>query len=102
MKPTAYLINAARGSIVDYGALYKLLVNKKIAGAGLDVTNPEPLPIDSPFFKLNNVIITGHTAANSEESITGICLQAAKDVAAFFKGEQPESAINPEVLRNGK
>ena len=100
MKPTAYLINAARGPIVDTEALYRLLADKKIAGAGLDVTDPEPLPTDSPFFNLENVIITGHTAANSEESITGVCLQAARDVAAFFKGEVPSSVVNPEALRH--
>jgi len=99
MKPTAYLINAARGPIVDFEALYKALAEKKIAGAGLDVTDPEPLPTDSPFFKLDNVVITGHTAANSEESITGVILQAARDVAAVLKGETPASLVNPEALR---
>ncbi len=99
MKPSAYLINAARGPIVDFTALYRFLADKRIAGAGLDVTDPEPLPKDSPFFKLDNVVITGHTAANSEESITGVCLQAARDIAAFLRGESPQSAVNPEVLR---
>ncbi|MGH7772475.1 MAG: C-terminal binding protein [Candidatus Binatia bacterium] len=99
MKPTAYLINAARGPIVDFKALYKALAEKKIAGAGLDVTDPEPLPTNSPFYKLDNIIITGHTAANSEESIAGVILQAARDVAAVLKGEIPASVVNPEALR---
>ncbi len=98
MKPTAFLINAARGPIADFKALYKALAEKRIAGAGLDVTDPEPLPTDSPFFKLDNVIITAHTAANSEESIAGVILQAARDVAAVLKGETPASVVNPEAL----
>lgn len=54
---------------------------------------------DSPFFKLDNVIITAHTAANSEESFSGVILQAARDVAAVLKGETPASVMNPEALR---
>ncbi len=51
-----------------------------------------------PFFKLDNVIIAGHTAANSEESVTGVILQAARDVAAVFNGQIPASVVNPEAL----
>lgn len=99
MKTTAYLINAARGPIVDFQALYKALGEKRIAGAGLDVTDPEPLPVDSPFYKLENVIITGHTAAGSEESVAGVILHAARDVAAVLKGNSPASVVNPEALQ---
>ena len=98
MKPTAYLINAARGPIVDSDALYDALATKRIAGAALDVTNPEPLPTDSPFFTLDNVIITAHTAARSEESVVGVCTYAANGVAALLSGRRPEAVINPEVL----
>ena len=98
MKPTAYLINAARGPIVDFDALYRALASKQIAGAALDVTNPEPLPTDSPFFKLDNVIITAHTAARSEEAVIGVCTYAATGVATLLSGGRPDAVINPEVL----
>ena len=98
MKATAYLINAARGPIVDFDALYDALATKQIAGAALDVTNPEPLPTDSRFYALENVIITAHTAARSDEAVIGVCTQAAKDVAALLSGGRPEAVINPEVL----
>lgn len=65
MKPEALLINVARGKIVDQEALYQALVAKKIRGAGLDVTYPEPLPKDNPLWKLDNVFITPHNASSS-------------------------------------
>ena len=102
MKATAYLINAARGPIVDFDALYDALSAKRIAGAGLDVTNPEPLPTDSPFYSLDNVVITAHTGARSAEAVLGVCTQAAKDVAALLSGGRPEAVINPEVLDRGR
>ncbi|HEY2990678.1 MAG TPA: phosphoglycerate dehydrogenase, partial [Candidatus Binatia bacterium] len=68
MKNTAYLINCARGGLVDTDALYDALVANEIAGAALDVTEPEPLPADHKILTLPNVIITCHTAANSNES----------------------------------
>ena len=64
MKESAILINIARGAIVDEKALYDLLVNKKIAGAGIDVYETEPLPEESPFFKLDNVFMSPHVAGN--------------------------------------
>jgi phosphoglycerate dehydrogenase-like enzyme len=68
MKPTAYFINCARGGLVDTDALYDALISGEIAGAALDVTDPEPLPGDHKILTLPNVIVTCHTAANSNES----------------------------------
>ena len=63
MKPDAYLINVARGPLIDEAALLDALKNRRIAGAALDVFNEEPLPADSPFWTLDNILITPHTAA---------------------------------------
>jgi phosphoglycerate dehydrogenase-like enzyme len=66
MKPDAYLINVARGPLIDEGALLHALKDRQIAGAALDVFNEEPLPVDSPFWSLDNLLITPHTAAVTE------------------------------------
>jgi phosphoglycerate dehydrogenase-like enzyme len=66
MKPDAYLINVARGPLIDEPALIQALKNRRVAGAALDVFNEEPLPSDSPFWLLDNVLITPHTAAVTE------------------------------------
>ena len=67
MKPTAYFINVARGPIVDQNALVEALQQGQIAGAGLDVTAPEPLEKDSPLWDMENVIISPHTSSNSPD-----------------------------------
>src|SRR3989442_2153645 len=87
MKNTAYLINCARGGLVDTEALYDALVAGEIAGAALDVTDPEPLPSDHKILTLPNVIITCHTAANSDESYVDCQAHAAPEVALVLKGE---------------
>ena len=69
MKPTAYFINVSRGTLVDTPALVRALKEGWIAGAGLDVTDPEPLPPDHPLWTAGNVIITSHTSGRSDESI---------------------------------
>ena len=66
MKPTAYIINVARGALIDEAALIDALRNRRIGGAGLDVFDHEPLPADSPLWELDNVLITPHTAASSD------------------------------------
>ena len=68
MKPTAYLVNTARGPIVDEGALLEALTQKKIAGAGIDVFSVEPLPVDHPFRKLDNIVLTPHLGYVTEDS----------------------------------
>jgi len=98
MKPTAILINTSRGKIIDEAALIDTLREKRIAGAGLDVFEKEPLPMDSPLLKLNNVLLTPHIAFLSERSIdecTRICVE---NVEMFAKGT-PQNVVNPSVLR---
>jgi D-3-phosphoglycerate dehydrogenase len=99
MKKTAYLINAARGGVVDEQALYIALKEKTIAGAGIDVTDPEPPKPDNPLFQLDNIIITPHFAWYSEESAAELRQRATESVIAIIKGEWPRTIVNPEVKK---
>lgn len=97
MKPTAYLINTARGPIVDEAALAKALDQQQIAGAALDVMTQEP-PGRSPLFGRDSVIITPHTSFYSEESLVDLQTRAAEEVVAVLSGQPPRNPVNPEVL----
>jgi D-3-phosphoglycerate dehydrogenase / 2-oxoglutarate reductase len=99
MKPTAFLINTARGGIVDEAALHAALVAKKLAGAGLDVFEKEPPPADHPLFKLGNVITAPHVAGVTRESVERMGQQAARNVLSVFDGAPiVENVINKDVL----
>jgi D-3-phosphoglycerate dehydrogenase len=98
MKPTAYLINCARGAVVDQDALVDALRAGEIAGAGLDVFVGERLPPGHPLLALDNVAATPHTAFYSEESIADLARLAAKNVADVLAGRRPASIVNPSVL----
>src|SRR5437588_10723878 len=87
MKPTAYLVNTARGPIVDEGALLDALTQKKIAGAGIDVFSVEPLPVDHPFRKLDNLVLTPHLGYVPEDSFTNHYRQMVEGIGAWLKGE---------------
>lgn len=99
MKPTAFLINTARGGIVDEPALHKALTSGKLAGAGLDVFTQEPPPADNPLFKLSNVITAPHLAGVTREAQDRMSLQTAKNILSAFD-ETPihENVVNKEVL----
>jgi D-3-phosphoglycerate dehydrogenase len=98
MKPTAYLINTARGAVVDELALYDALKNKRLAGAGLDVFDEEPPLRDNPLLTLDNVVLTAHTAGVDLQSRDDMARKAAECVVALSRGEWPtECVINPEV-----
>ena len=87
MKPTAYIVNTARGPIIDEAALLETLQQKKIAGAGIDVFSVEPLPVDHPFRKLDNMVITPHLGYATEENFKGHYTQMVDGIDAWFKGE---------------
>jgi D-3-phosphoglycerate dehydrogenase len=89
MKKTAYLINVARGPIVDHKALVKALRERWIAGAGLDVFYKEPLPLDDPILELDNVILTPHIASNTVENRKRLAVTAAQEILRVLHGEQP-------------
>ncbi|WP_272476970.1 NAD(P)-dependent oxidoreductase [Baekduia alba] len=98
MKPTAYLLNAARGAIVDLDALAQALADGTVAGAGIDVFEPERLPADHPLLHQNRLLATPHTAFYSEESMRDLARQAAENVAAVLRGEQPAATVNRAAL----
>ncbi len=98
MKPTAFLINTARGGIVDDRALERALREGVIAGAGIDVLPSEPPPAGSPLLRLDNLILTPHAAFYSEESLVDLQTLAAREVARALTGERPLAVINPQVL----
>ena len=97
MKPTAYLINTCRGPTVDEGALIEELRSGEIAGAGLDVFEEEPTPADNPLLKMDNVIVTPHTAYASDRAVAGGPVQVGQETARILKGMWPLSLVNPEV-----
>ncbi|HLF73140.1 MAG TPA: D-glycerate dehydrogenase [Anaerolineales bacterium] len=97
MKPNAVLINTARGPVVDLDALYEALKEHRIFGAGLDVTEPEPLPPGSPLLSLDNIIITPHIASASQTAREKMSWMAAKNLIAGLKGEQLPNCVNPQV-----
>lgn len=88
MKPTAYLINIARGQVIDEEALIEALKNKKIAGAGLDVFNEEPLPKDHPFWGMENVIVSPHVAGMSNIYAEQLLPIFEENLRRFLKGER--------------
>ena len=97
MKPTAVLINTARGPIVDPDALYEALKSNHIFGAGLDVTQPEPLPTDSPLLTLDNILIMPHLGSASITARDNMAWMAARNLIAGVKGERLPNCVNPQV-----
>ncbi len=103
MKPSAFLINCARGGIVDEDALYEALKNNTIAGAALDVFANEP-PLDSPLLELDNIIVTPHLGASTEEAQVNVAIEIANCIKDTFSGRAIRNAVNyvqmePEVYR---
>jgi len=87
MKPTSFLVNTARGPIVDEAALLQTLQQKKIAGAAIDVFSIEPLPVDHPFRKLDNIVLTPHLGYVTEETFRAHYSQMVEGIEGWFKGE---------------
>ena len=99
MKPTAYLVNTARGGIIDEPALHAALTANKLAGAGLDVFEQEPTPVDNPLLKLPSVISAPHMAGVTRESLDRMGLQTARNILSVLDGKPiRENVINKEVL----
>ncbi len=99
MKPNAVLVNTSRGPIVDPEALYEALKERRIFGAGLDVTEPEPIPMDSPLLTLDNIVIMPHIASASKTSRDMMAWMAAQNLIAGVKGEPLPNCINPQVYK---
>jgi D-3-phosphoglycerate dehydrogenase len=99
MKPTAFVVNTARGNIIDEKELYVALKNKVIAGAGIDPFVIEPATPDDPLFQLDNILVSPHSAGVTEESLFRMGAVAAQNIVDCFDGKlNPENVINKEVL----
>lgn len=98
MKPEAYLINTSRGGLVDQEALYTALQDNQIAGAGLDVFDPEPPDMNGPLFRDERVVMTPHAAFVSDESLLELRKRTANQIADLVQDKIPENVINPEIL----
>ena len=96
MKPTAYLINACRGPVVDEEALYRALKDGQIAAAGVDVLEVEPTPVENPLLDLDNVVVTPHMAGQSLETNLRAANFAYSNIMRVLLGEQAESLVTPE------
>ncbi len=98
MKPTAYLINVARGELIDQHALVKVLQERRIAGAGLDVFEVEPLPAADPLLKLDNVILTPHWSPATTDIWIKTGRGTCSGMVKAARGEVPDNIVNPQVL----
>jgi len=97
MKPNAILVNTSRGSVLDQVALYDTLKSHRIFAAALDVTDPEPLPMDSPLLDLENCLIVPHLGSASKHTRDMMSYLAAQNLIAGLKGERLPNCVNPEV-----
>ena len=100
MKPSAVLVNMARGAVVQQQALYEALAANVIAGAAIDVCDPEPIPMDDPLLTLENLVITPHIGSASAATFTAMGMMAARSIVAALTGEPVENMVNPEALAN--
>ncbi|MEM2906359.1 MAG: 2-hydroxyacid dehydrogenase [Candidatus Bathyarchaeia archaeon] len=98
MKPSAYLVNTARGGLVDYKALTEALNERRIAGAALDVYEMEPLSPEDQLLKLENVTLTSHIAGYSRDVVERCSRMIAEDVKRYLAGERPLRVLNPVVF----
>jgi len=100
MKKTAVLVNTSRGPVVDPAALYAALKAGHLWAAALDVTEPEPIPMDNPLLTLPNCIIVPHIASASVKTRTRMAVLAAENILAVLNGQRPPTILNPEVLKS--
>ena len=97
MKPGAYLINTARGTLIDEEALADLLAANRIRGAGLDVFVVEPPSLDNPLFQLPNVVLTPHMSSNSDDAFARMGILLCESILERLQGGRPWNCVNPEV-----
>jgi D-3-phosphoglycerate dehydrogenase len=97
MKPSAYLINTARGSVVDEPALIKALRDERIAGAGIDVFEKDPIDPDNPLLKMDHVIVTPHSAFYCEASFKRLRISVGQEAVRVAQGRWPKNVVNKDV-----
>ena len=100
MKPSAVLINMARGPVVRQTALYDALASNEIAGAAIDVCDPEPIAMDDPLLTLDNLVMTPHIGSASAATFAAMGMMAAESIVAALTGEPVKNMVNPEALAN--
>lgn len=98
MKADAFLINTSRGGIIDEPSLVNCLRRRKIAGAALDVFTQEPIDKNSPLKELENIILTPHSAALTQECVVRLAVEAVQSCLAVLRGQKPEGIVNPEAF----
>lgn len=99
MKPTAYIVNCARGGVIDEDALIEVLKEKRIAGAGIDVFQQEPPELNNELLKLDNVLLSPHSAAMTKEAAIRMAIEAAEAVVDFIEGRMPKYIYNLKDLK---
>ena len=99
MKPTAFLVNFSRGEVVNEKALCEALKTGVLAGAAIDVYDPEPPAKDNPLFALDNIILSPHSAALTEECVIRMATGAAEGVVDLLSGKRPQFVVNPDALK---
>lgn len=99
MKPTAFIINAARGPVIDEAAMIEALRSGEIAGAGLDVFEQEPPADDNPLFSMDNVIVSPHNAALSDGALRAMAMDSAQGITEYLTGKPVTYPVNQEVLK---
>jgi D-3-phosphoglycerate dehydrogenase len=97
MKPTAYVVNTSRGALIDHAALWRAISSGRLAGAALDVFDPEPPDLSQPLFRDERVIVTPHAAFTSAESLQNLRTRASRQIAEALAGRRPENVVNPQV-----
>jgi D-3-phosphoglycerate dehydrogenase / 2-oxoglutarate reductase len=102
MKRSAILINTSRGRIVDEGRLAAALKGGRLRGAVLDVFDPEPPPANSPFFALDNVLVTPHMAGTTDDALRRLTIAIAENVRMAIRGERPPNIVNPSAWPRGR
>jgi lactate dehydrogenase-like 2-hydroxyacid dehydrogenase len=102
MKRTAFLINTSRGPVVDESALIKALQQGRLAGAGLDVFEKEPVDPENPLLKMENVVALPHVGSATEATRQAMVDLAADNVLAVLQGRPPLTPVNPEVLSRSR
>ncbi len=100
MKRTAYLVNTSRGPVVEEKALYDALKAKRIAGAGLDVFEKEPIEATNPLIELDNIVMTTHIASASIDTRMAMAMMAATNLMSVLEGKEPSNPVNPEIKNN--
>ncbi|KYH31860.1 NAD(P)-dependent oxidoreductase [Neomoorella mulderi] len=99
MKKTAILVNKARGPVIDGPALYRALKKGQIAGVGLNVFPVEPPPAGEPLLELDNIVVSPHMGAVSEDAMIRMATGVARGVIAVLQGQKPAHIINPEIYQ---